>query len=267
MFVHGWGCAGESFSGPVSVKPYSSIAHIFIRVSTEVCRTWIVLDNMRKDLTISLDEEYIRALLEIAENQKSTLSALIRDIISSYIQAVTRGASPDFQDSTIAAAGAAGFLPASTDLSGTVARHAALIAELERRVGLLEGRALSSPLQPQKSLFAPDLMALTSPVPGMSPLAGVIDSDMPPVGSLAEEALVKVQMQPVAPVMDAMEMGSMKIRPDKEYSQTEAAVALGISVTTMRKYIKEKKLPARKVGRSWLIHGRDILTYKASTQG
>ncbi len=222
---------------------------------------------MRKDLTISLDEEYIRALLEIAENQKSTLSALIRDIISSYIQAVTRGASPDFQDSTNAAGGAAGILPASTDLSGTVARHAALIAELERRVGLLEGRALSSPLQPQKSLFAPDLMALTSPVPGMSPLAGVIDSDMPAVGSLAEEALVKVQMQPVAPVMDAMEMGSMKIRTDKEYSQTEAAVALGISVTTMRKYIKEKKLPARKVGRSWLIHGRDILTYKASAQG
>lgn len=221
---------------------------------------------MRKDLTISLDEEYINALLEIAENQKSTLSALIRDIFSSYIQAVTKGATPDFSDLTDAEGEVAGVLTVSTDLSGTVARHAALIAELERRVGLLEGRALNSPYQPQKSLFTPDLMALTSPV-GISSSAGVIDSDMPPVGNLAEEALVKVQMQPVAPVMDAMEMGSMKIRTDKEYSQTEAAVALGISVTTMRKYIKEKKIAARKVGRSWLIHGRDILAHKAAAQG
>ncbi|WP_204223018.1 helix-turn-helix domain-containing protein [Methanospirillum hungatei] len=231
-----------------------------------MCRTWVVLDNMRKDLTISLDEEYINALLEIAENQKSTLSALIRDIFSSYIQAVTRGDTPDFKDLTNAEGEVAGVLTVSTDLSGTVARHAALIADLERRVGLLEGRTLNSPYQPQKPMFAPDLMALTSPV-GISSSAGVIDSDMPPVGNLAEEALVKVQMQPVAPVMDAMEMGSMKIRTDKEYSQTEAAVALGISVTTMRKYIKEKKIAARKVGRSWLIHGRDILAHKAAAQG
>ena len=81
------------------------------------------------------------------------------------------------------------------------------------------------------------------------------------------EALVHVQMQPVAPMMDEMQMGSMKIRTDKEYNQTEAAVALGISVTTMRKYIKEKKIAARKVGRSWLIHGRDILAHKAAAQG
>ena len=83
---------------------------------------------MRKDLTISLDEEYINALLEIAENQKSTLSALIRDIFSSYIQAVTRGDTLDFSDLTDAPGEAAGTLTTSMDLSGTVARHAALIA-------------------------------------------------------------------------------------------------------------------------------------------
>lgn len=224
---------------------------------------FFVLGNMRKDLTICLDEECISALVEIAENQKSTLSALIRDIISLYIQAVTRGSVPDFSDLIVPAAGKVDVLTTSTDLSGTVAKHSALITELERRVSLLEGKTMSSPVQLQKSLFSPDLIALTSPVPTMSPSAGIIDSDIPLVGNLAEEALVKVPMRPVAPVMDAMEMGSIRIISDQEYSQTEAAVALGVSVSTVRRYVKEKKLPARKVGRSWMIYGRDILAYSA----
>ncbi len=241
---------------------YRSYFHSFIYGGVQ---DPVVLDNMRKDLTISLDEEYISELLEIAEHQNTTLSALIRDIISSYILSVSKGAIPDFQDLTSSSGPSPGLIPPPADLSRMVARHEELIADLERRLCQLEGKSISPPIQQQKTLF-PDLIALTSPAGGSSSPA-VIDSDMPLPGNLAEEALVKVQKQPVAPVMDAMEVGSMKIRTDKEYSQTEAAVALGISVSTMRKYIKEQKIAARKVGRSWLIHGRDILAHKAAMQG
>ncbi|WP_214034734.1 helix-turn-helix domain-containing protein, partial [Methanospirillum sp.] len=237
-------------------------------------RDAFVLGNMRKDLTISLEEECINALLEIAENKRSTLSALIRDIFSSYIQAVTNGKVPDFSDLAAFTGETADDLESSAGLLGTVARHGALIAELERRVSQLEGRSAIpdiqpiQPVQPQTFMPAPGFTAVTSPVAAaVMPLsAGIIDSDIPLVGNLSEEALVKVR-QPVAPVMDAMEMGSIRIVAEKEYSQTEAAVALGVSVSTIRRYVKEKKIPARKVGRAWLIYGRDILAYKAGDQG
>jgi len=217
---------------------------------------------MRKDLTISLDEEQIDELLNIAENQNTTLSALIRDIISTFVQAVHQGVTPSFQD-VMVPAGPADSSSSSQGLTVTVARHGALIAELERRVSQLEGTAQKPGYPSLLTPGMPDIMALTSPVPSLPLSNMVIDSDLSPAGNLAEEALVKVRSQPVAPVMDAMEMGSMKVRPDKEYSQTEAAVALGVSVSTVRKYIKDTKIPARKVGRSWLIHGRDILTFQS----
>jgi len=217
---------------------------------------------MRKDLTISLDEEQIDELLDIAENQNTTLSALIRDIISTFVQAVHQGVTPSFQD-VMVPAGPADSSSSSQGLTVTVARHGALIAELERRVSQLEGTAQKPGYPSLLTPGMPDIMALTSPVPSLPLSNMVIDSDLSPAGNLAEEALVKVRSQPVAPVMDAMEMGSMKVRPDKEYSQTEAAVALGVSVSTVRKYIKDTKIPARKVGRSWLIHGRDILTFQS----
>ncbi|NLL10054.1 MAG: helix-turn-helix domain-containing protein [Methanomicrobiales archaeon] len=256
---------GIVFFRLVSVKPYSCITYIFIRLFTEVYETLIVLGNMRKDLTISLEEECINALLEIAENKRSTLSALIRDIFSSYIQAVTKGKVPDFSDLAAFTGETADDLESSVRLSGTVARHGVLIAELERRVSLLEGRSAIpdiQPVQPQTFIPAPGFTAVTSPVAAaVMPLsAGIIDSDIPLVGNLSEEALVKAR-QPVAPVMDAMEMGSIRIVAEKEYSQTEAAVALGVSVSTIRRYVKEKKIPARKVGRAWLIYGKDILAY------
>ncbi|MDX8550395.1 helix-turn-helix domain-containing protein [Methanospirillum purgamenti] len=246
-----------------TIFKYRSYFHS--RISGGV-RDVLVLDNMRKDLTISLDEEHIDELLEIAENQSTTLSALIRDIISSYVQAVQQGMTPSFQEMV----GEARDVPRSSscppELSVTIARHGALITELERRITLLESNThVSAPVFPSVLPTAiSNTMALTSPATHVS-VTGVIDSDLPPAGNLSEEALVKTSRQPVAPVMDAMEMGSMKVRPDKEYTQTEAAVALGVSVSTMRKYIKENKISARKVGRSWLIHGRDILTHQSGT--
>lgn len=220
---------------------------------------------MRKDLTISLDEEHIDELLNVAETQNITLSALIRDIVSLYVQAILQGKSPSFHDLVTIPGGQTGIPSCPPALSVTIAQHGALIAELERRVALLEGNTHKSVFQTVLTPTLPDIIDLTSPVPSFPVANTVIDSDLPSAGNLSEEALVKVQRQPVAPVMDAMEMGSMKVRPDKEYTQTEAAVALGVSVSTMRKYIKDKKLPARKIGRSWLIHGRDILAHQSNS--
>lgn len=215
---------------------------------------------VRKDLTISLDEEQITELLEIAENQKITLSALIREIISSFFTSLKQGTAPDFSGviQTTLSDSVSGSSPSV--LAGTVARHDQMIADLQMRVLALEN-SRSHSFQTPLTVSSPDIMSLTSPVPQNT--GSVIDCDLQPHGFLSEDSLVKMPRQQVAPVMDAMEMGTMRVRPDKEYSQTEAAVALNISVSTMRKYIKEERIPARKVGRSWLIHGRDILTYLA----
>lgn len=217
---------------------------------------------MRKDLTISLDEEHINELLEVAEKQNITLSALIRTIVASYLQAVRDGRAPVLpgilsgdENETLVAD--------SSLLSQTVAYHGKLIDELQKRVAFLEGGLKKPGLQTFPSSHIPDIMALTSPALGIASGTGVIDTDLRPVSGLSDEALVKIPLQPIAPVMDAMEMGSMKIHPEKEYSQTEAAVALRVSVSTMRKYIKEKKIPARKVGRSWLIQGANILSFNS----
>lgn len=211
---------------------------------------------VRKDLTVSLEEEQIDELLEIAESQQITLSALIRDIVSSYFRSSGREIHPR----TGIHANAVPVIGGSPGaLVETVARHDAVIAELQRRVAVLESGHKKTAYQAVIQPAVPDLMALTSPAPETGK-GEVIDCDLPPCNTLADEALVKVPKQPVLPVMDAMEMGSMKIRAEKEYTQTEAAVALGISVSTMRKHIKEGKMPARKVGRSWLIHGSDIIS-------
>lgn len=216
---------------------------------------------MRKELTISLDEQNLNELLEIAETRNITLSALIRSIISSYVQAAKEGTAPALDALSVPGedepAGAAGV----PDLARTVARHGVVIADLEKRLALLEIGVKRPSGQMVLGTTAPDLMDLTSPA--LARPGDVIDTDLPPVHTLADEALVKVARQPVAPVMDAMEMGSMKISQDKEYSQTEAAVALGVSVSTMRKYIKDRRLPARKVGRSWLIQGKDIIRFQS----
>jgi len=219
--------------------------------------------NMRKDLTLSLEEEHINELLEIAEKQNTTLSALIRTIVSSYLATVRQGTAPVFPE-TLTIPEDGGEISGVMLLSQTVTKQGGLIAELQRRVTILEGTIhKSAAVQTVLGTSVSDIMSLTSPVL-MSADAGVIDTDLPSVAGLSDDALVKVQRRPVAPVMDAMEMGSMTIRVDKEYSQTEASVALGISVSTMRKYIKEKKIPARKVGRSWLIHGKDILSFRSN---
>jgi excisionase family DNA binding protein len=222
-----------------------------------------ISEYMRKDLTISLDESHINELLEIAETQNITLSGLIRTIITSYVQAIHEGTAPALQNLQAYGEEETDVVTGSPVLAQTVARHGTIIAELERRVAQLESGVKRPGIQTVPGASVSDLMALTCPVPHHQEISEVIDSDLPPVLGLSDEALVKVPRQPVAPVMDAMEMGSMKVHLDKEYSQTEAAVALGVSVSTIRKYIKDKRIPARKVGRSWLIHGKDILSFQS----
>jgi excisionase family DNA binding protein len=216
---------------------------------------------VRKDITISLNEEQINELLEIAETQKTTLSALIREIISSYFKPLT----PSQQL----------ILPVSPSSSKTesdkktessleelIEKHNVSIASLESRVSDLE--ALLHTKRPDFIVPLKNQGVSTeekSSVTSSMQVNGIIDSELPDDGKLSEEALVKFHRPPVLPVMDAMEMGSMKISPDRDYSQTEAAVALNVSVSTMRRYIKEKRIDARKVGRSWLVHGRDILSF------
>ena len=213
----------------------------------------------RKDITISLDEEQIDKLLEIAETRNTTLSAFIREIIASFLIPSDRQQLHlvDFSPDELIGQEKPEF---RSTLAKILTRHGDSINKLEARLSVMEGYLhLDSP----EIVSPPDIRSVRaeSSFYHAHQASSVIDCDLPSQGGLSDEALVKIHRSPVLPVMDAIEMGSFKISPNKDYSQTEAAVALNVSVSTMRKYIKERRIDARKVGRSWLVHGYDILAF------
>ena len=213
----------------------------------------------RKDITISLDEEQIDKLLEIAETRNTTLSAFIREIIASFLipSGIQQSHLADFSPDELIGQGKPEF---RSTLAKILTKHGDSINKLEARLSVMESYLhLDSP----EIVSQPDITSVRaeSNFYHDHQASSVIDCDLPPQGGLSDEALVKIPRSPVLPVMDAIEMGSFKISPNKDYSQTEAAVALNVSVSTMRKYIKEGRIDARKVGRSWLVHGYDILAF------
>jgi excisionase family DNA binding protein len=89
----------------------------------------------------------------------------------------------------------------------------------------------------------------------------VIDCDAPQDTGVSDEALVKSR-EPVSPVFTSVDISTIgRISPTQVYSQTEAAALLGISISTIRKYVKERRIVSRKIGRSTVFQGQDLLAY------
>ncbi len=223
---------------------------------------------VRKELTISLDEDLIDEMVEIAENRSLTLSTLLRDVIASFCRSYRSGTDwtlhgPGIHHPGETPAAGAPLLFGPDHVAQQLVQHERHIAELYERVGRLEqgSPVAGTPRVAQVSLF--------SPAPAGSPVTpdGVIDSEEFTGSGLSDEALVKIPKHPVLPVIDAVEYGgSRTVREEKEYTLTEAAAILGLSSGTLRKYVKENRISGRKVSRAWFIPGREILAFLA-TQG
>ncbi|GEM_PF-2410389 len=64
------------------------------------------------------------------------------------------------------------------------------------------------------------------------------------------------------PVIEAIDYHALtNLVDEKEYSQTEAAVILGVTTKMIRRLAKEGGVPSRKSGRTLFFHGKDIKAY------
>lgn len=225
---------------------------------------------LREDVTVSLDKGLITELIGIAEDRQITLSVLIRDILGSFSRSLESGTDWTRSGGGIGDAHAStGSVPEGSDhqvslLASQVSSHDQRIAVLEQRLMQLESGSIPYPVPMQQSPLA----LPGSPFPQVSApgIASVIDSDGPLAGSVSDDALVKIR-RPVAPVMTSVDVNSIgRINPSQVYSQTEAAALLSVSISTLRKYVKEGRIPSQKVGRSTVFTGRDLLAFLDATR-
>ncbi|HWQ64677.1 MAG TPA: helix-turn-helix domain-containing protein [Methanospirillum sp.] len=226
---------------------------------------------IREDVTVSLDKDLINDLLGIAESREMTLSVLVRDVLGSFCRAFHAGSDwtttssvgssllPDLVQLTDAAGEGS-----VSQLESRVAAHDLLFADLQRRLSALEYNAGISRIAPQ--YVTPESGALQATLsPASNSLAAVIDCDTPLAGSVSDDALVKMR-KPIPPVMTSIDTNSIgRINPEQVYSQTEAAALLHLSITTIRKYVKEQRIGFQKIGRSTLFRGQDLLNYLAQS--
>ena len=227
--------------------------------------------NLREDVTVSLDRELIEKIVGIAEIRGTTLSALVRDILGAFCRAYRSGS--DWTRSFDQASAAkippgTGMQPGGQDqmtlVLSRLANHDAVIAALEERISLLElTDGVPGPrVQNTVAIHQPGPVALQttfSPDPGK--IAPVFDCDAPVAGDISDEALVKVR-RPASPIITSIDINTIgRINQDQDYSLTEAAALLSISTSTIRKYTKEGRLNSRKIGRSSVFKGRDLLAY------
>jgi excisionase family DNA binding protein len=81
-------------------------------------------------------------------------------------------------------------------------------------------------------------------------------------------AVLKLQMDRIEAKMDVTAAAAVKaIDPTGYYSYDEAAEAVGVSVSTLRREAKRNKLRTINIGRLVKIVGGDLLTYQAERDG
>ncbi len=196
---------------------------------------------MRKELTITLEESLIDEMVEIAESRNLTLSTIFGDILKLYCESLKNGY--DFMSH--AKLSAIPDVSGSDSLVNIVNKHDLEIKDLLMRVARIENSG---------TMVVPRTVVSNS--------ASVIDTDLT---NLTDFINTPAKKEPILPVIDAIEYGGARgIIPDKEYTVTETAAILGISGSTLRKHMKNFKIKARKLGRSWLIYGSEISTYMES---
>ncbi|HWQ65948.1 MAG TPA: helix-turn-helix domain-containing protein [Methanospirillum sp.] len=228
---------------------------------------------LRQDVTVSLDQDMIDLLVEVADTRGLILSAVLRTIISKFCSAYQSGTdwlvSPSGTGSAVADSGLSGDERDDLihEILGRIARHDEMFSGLQERIALLESsQGITHSMVPGISVSpAVSPASLTTVLPsGQSLIAEVVDSESPVRGVFSEDALVKVR-QPVQPIITSVDVSTVgKIEPDKDYSQTEAATLLKLSSSTLRNYAKSNKITSHKIGRYTVFKGRDLIRYLSS---
>ena len=199
-----------------------------------------------------LEEEQVDALIAVADKEGTTLSALFRDIIASYMgehaaaeRACLWALHRQFHQKTKSTEEQDDAGPNEVQgLRDEIAALRDLITE-----HLAHHSEAGHAVKPQQQSIPPILFEEMQ-----------TDVSPPPV-TIDEEVLVK-KREPVAPVIEAPGYGSFQeIEDEKEYSADEVSAYLGLSPTTVRKYAREGKISGRKVNRAYVFLGKDIREY------
>jgi len=206
------------------------------------------------EVTVVLEQEQVNALIAVADKERITLSALLRDIVASYIgeHAVVERA-----------------------CLWALKRHLKRdIGELEQydSKSFAEIQQLQNEIASLRKLIADHLTNHETEECLLTPQSQIIsaslfeDVDEPitlaPV-RIDSTVLVKEKKE-VAPVIEAPGYGSFQeIDDGKEYSAAEVSAYLGLSVSTVRNYAKNGKISARKVNGVYVFSGKDIRSYLA----
>ena len=204
---------------------------------------------------MGLDEEQVHALIALADEEGTTLSALFRDIIASYMgehaaaeRAWLWALRRQFHQKTVITTGV-------DDLGDTrqyeVQNLRDEIAALRELVAehLAHHNSAEHAFKPRQQSMPSILFESVQ-----------TDASPPPV-AIDETVLVK-NREPVAPVIEAPAYGSFQeIEDNKEYSVDEVSAYLGLSQTTVRKYVRDGKISAQKVNRAYVFLGKNIREY------
>jgi len=221
----------------------------------------------REDVTVSLDKELIDEMLGIAEVRGITLSVLVRDVLGAFSRAFRSGSDwtrvplPISNSDLLPTSGIVE--PGADQIASLISRvsaHDEMIAALQSRINRIESGVPTPPPIPSFPVTSPAGLSVKSSS-GQSRISDVIDCDAPTHAGVSDDALVKVR-SPVSPVFTSVDVSTLgRISPTQMYSQTEAAALLNISLSTIRKYVKEGRITGQKVGRSTVFQGQDLLLY------
>ncbi|MFH0968790.1 MAG: helix-turn-helix domain-containing protein [Methanobacteriota archaeon] len=225
---------------------------------------------IREDVTVSLDKELIDEMLGIAEIRGITLSTLVRDVLGAFCKVFRSGTDwtcsdlPLHQPVQIPISGSVD--PGADQiafLTSRVTAHDEMITSLQSRIAAIESGTFAQFPHVQTPSFSmtPPTGLHANISTNQNRISDVIDCDAPVQGGVSDDALVKLR-DPVSPVFTSVDVSTIgRISPTQVYSQTEAAALLNISISTIRKYVKERKIASRKIGRSTVFQGQDLLAY------
>ena len=206
------------------------------------------------EVTVVLEQEQVNALIAVADKERITLSALLRDIVASYLGEYTTVERACLWALQRHLQGDIGELEQyDTKPFAEIQKLQNEIASLHKLIAdhLRNHEAEERLLTPQSQIISASLFEDVDEPVTSAPVR--IDSTV----------LVK-EKKAVAPVIEAPGYGSFQeIDDGKEYSAAEASAYLGLSVSTVRNYAKNGKISARKVNGVYVFSGKDIRSYLA----
>ncbi|MDR2855329.1 MAG: helix-turn-helix domain-containing protein [Methanomicrobiales archaeon] len=210
---------------------------------------------MNVDITVVLEEEQVDALIAVADKEGSTLSALFRDMVASYM-------------GEHAAAERACLWALRRQFHKTITtQETEKLDDTEQS----EVQSLRDEIAALRKLITEHLVHhnetgfISQPQEQKQNMPKTLFEDIqtsvsPPV--TIDETMLGKKREPVSPVIEAPTYGSFHdIEDNKEYSVDEVSAYLGLSAVTVRKYARDGKISSQKKNRAYVFLGKDVREY------